>query len=68
MSNVFGDGGAGAAARKSQAQARRQEQRGNEDEQRARQMAERGATAGRGRNMLVGRLASMLPQKLGGGS
>lgn len=66
MGGVFGGGKAAKrAARRAEATARRQEQRGNEEEQRARQLAERGAEAGRGRNLLVGYLSRRLPTTLG---
>lgn len=72
MSNIFGGGQdaaiaeSRAAAEKSQAAARRTEQNANEEGQRNKQRSERGSGGGsRGRDMLVGRLSSMLKPNLG---
>lgn len=79
MSNVFGGGGDGGAAKKARqlqerqaAEARRQTQTANEETQRATQRAERGSgvtgsEGGRGRDMLIGNLSTMLSKTLGGG-
>ena len=70
MGNMFGGKTrkrAEARAQRQEEQSRRMTQSANEESARARQAAERGA-GGRGRNMLVGRLSSVLPNTLGGGS
>jgi len=59
----MGGGAARREQRKAMAASRVQEQQGNEDSQRARQRAERGS-AGRGRDMMEGRLSDVMPSSL----
>jgi len=67
MSGLFGSGFASKEAARQAAMARREQQTSSEEEARARQHAERGAPGGgRGRNMLIGNLSSVLNDKLGG--